>query len=61
VESFPPQVGEDVNLNRVHKIAAMYLWTQVYVVKQGKLLGVINLESSLTKYRKEEAPVLISP
>jgi hypothetical protein len=37
------------------------MWTQVYVVKCGKLLGVINLDSSLTKLRQEEAPVLIAP
>lgn len=56
-----PQVGEDVNLSRVHKLAAMYMWTQVYVVKQGKLMGVINLEQSLGKVKKEEVPVLLAP
>ncbi|GAB9470045.1 hypothetical protein Gpo141_00007301, partial [Globisporangium polare] len=61
VESYPPQVGECVNLCRVHKIAAMSMWTQVYVVKNGKLLGVINLDSSLNKLRSEEAPVFIAP
>jgi hypothetical protein len=61
VESYPPQVGEDVNLNRVHKIAAMYMWTKVYVTKHGKLLGELNLETSLNKVRKEEVPVLASP
>ncbi|TMW55903.1 hypothetical protein Poli38472_008551 [Pythium oligandrum] len=61
VESFPPQVGENVNLSRVHKIAAMYLWTKVYVVKYGKLLGEVHLESSLNKVKQEEAPVLLSP
>nr|CCA21872.1 Chloride Channel (ClC) Family putative [Albugo laibachii Nc14] len=57
VESYPPQVGEDVNLNRVHKLAAIYMWTQVYVVKHGRLLGVINLESSLGKLKREEVPI----
>lgn len=54
-------MGEYVNLSRVHKIAAMSMWTQVYVVKSGKLLGVINLDSSLNKLRSEEVPVLIAP
>ena len=57
VESYPPQVGEDVNLNRVHKLAAIYMWTQVYVVKHGRLLGVINLDSSLGKLKREEVPI----
>lgn len=55
------QVGECVNLSRVHKMAAMSMWTQVYVTKGGKLLGVVNLDSSLNKLRQEEAPVLIAP
>lgn len=50
-----------MNLSRVHKLAAMYMWTQVYVVKQGKLMGVINLEQSLGKVKKEEVPVLLAP
>ncbi|KAF1333565.1 Chloride channel, partial [Globisporangium splendens] len=54
-------VGEAVDLSRVHKTAAMCMWTQVYVVKCGKLLGVIKLDSSLTKLRQEEAPVFIAP
>uniref|UniRef100_H3HDZ4 Uncharacterized protein n=1 Tax=Phytophthora ramorum TaxID=164328 RepID=H3HDZ4_PHYRM len=29
VESYPPQVGEDVNLYRVHKLASISSWTQV--------------------------------
>ncbi|RLN93574.1 hypothetical protein BBJ28_00021563, partial [Nothophytophthora sp. Chile5] len=61
VESYPPQVGEDVNLYRVHKMAAMFAWTQVYVVKLSKLMGVINLDSSLTKLRTEETPVYLAP
>jgi hypothetical protein len=52
------QVGEDVNLNRIHRLAAMYMWTKVYVVKHGRLLGVVNLDQSLNKVRGEEAPVL---
>lgn len=60
VESYPPQVGEDVNLYRVHKTASISSWTQVYVVKFGKLLGVIHLDSSLTKLRTEEAPLHLS-
>lgn len=42
----------------MHRLAAMYMWTQVYVVKHGRLLGVVNLDSSLNKVRTEEAPVL---
>ncbi|OWZ06243.1 Chloride Channel (ClC) protein, partial [Phytophthora megakarya] len=61
VESYPPQVSEDVNLYRVHKIAAMSEWTKVYVVRLSKLLGVINLDSSLTKLRTEEDPVMLAP
>ncbi|KAJ0396946.1 hypothetical protein ATCC90586_008880 [Pythium insidiosum] len=53
-------VGENVNLNRVHKIAAMYMWTKVYVVKNGKLMGEVNLDQSLNVVRREEAPVLLS-
>ncbi|KAG7385595.1 Dipeptidyl peptidase 2 [Phytophthora pseudosyringae] len=60
VESYPPQVGEDVNLYRVHKLASISSWTQVYVVKFGKLQGVIHLDSSLTKLRKEEPPIRFS-
>ncbi|KAG1691275.1 hypothetical protein DVH05_027138 [Phytophthora capsici] len=60
VESYPPQVGEYVNLYRVHKVASISSWTQVYVVKFGKLLGVIHLDSSLTKLRTEEVPILLS-
>lgn len=52
------QVGEDVNLNRIHRLAAMYMWTKVYVVKHGQLLGVVNLDKLLTQVRGEEAPVL---
>ncbi|KAJ8576224.1 hypothetical protein ON010_g2981 [Phytophthora cinnamomi] len=61
VESYPPQVSEDVNLYRVHKIAAMSSWTKVYVVRLSKLLGVINLDSSLTMLRTEEDPVMLAP
>lgn len=50
-----------MNLSRVHKTAAMNMWTQVYVTRCGKLLGVVNLDSSLTKVRHEEVPVLIAP
>ncbi|KAG3250251.1 hypothetical protein PI124_g5097 [Phytophthora idaei] len=60
VESYPPQVGEDVNLYRVHKLASISSWTQVYVVKFGKLQGVIHLDSSLTKLRKEDIPIRFS-
>ncbi|KAG4247215.1 hypothetical protein PC116_g5023 [Phytophthora cactorum] len=60
VESYPPQVGEDVNLYRVHKLASISSWTQVYVVKFGKLQGVIHLDSSLTKLRKEDVPIRFS-
>ncbi|KAL4085916.1 hypothetical protein PRIC1_014541 [Phytophthora ramorum] len=60
VESYPPQVGEDVNLYRVHKLASISSWTQVYVVKFGKILGVIHLDSSLTKLRAEEVPIHFS-
>ncbi|KAE8882290.1 hypothetical protein PF003_g33681 [Phytophthora fragariae] len=60
VESYPVQVGEHVNLYRVHKLASISSWTQVYVVKFGKLLGVIHLDSSLTKLRKEEPPIHFS-
>lgn len=55
---FSLQVGEDVNLNRIHRLTAMYMWTKVYVVKHGRLLGVVNLDQSLNKVRGEEAPVL---
>ncbi|KUF82843.1 Chloride Channel (ClC) Family [Phytophthora nicotianae] len=61
VESYPPQVSEDVNLYRVHKIAAMSAWTKVYVVRLSKLLGVINLDSSLTKLRSEEDLIMLAP
>uniref|UniRef100_H3GRX4 Chloride channel protein n=1 Tax=Phytophthora ramorum TaxID=164328 RepID=H3GRX4_PHYRM len=61
VESYPPQVGEDVNLYRVHKTAAMSAWTKVYVVRLSKLLGVINLDSSLTMLRTEEDPAMLAP
>lgn len=61
VESYPPQVGEDVNLNMMHKIAAIYMWTKVYVTKHGKLLGEVNLDTSLSKVKEEEVPVLLSP
>ncbi|KAG6622289.1 Chloride Channel (ClC) Family [Phytophthora cinnamomi] len=54
-------VSEDVNLYRVHKIAAMSSWTKVYVVRLSKLLGVINLDSSLTMLRTEEDPVMLAP
>jgi hypothetical protein len=47
-------------LYRVHKLASISSWTQVYVVKFGKLLGVIHLDSSLTKVSKEEAPIRLS-
>lgn len=54
-------MSEDVNLYRVHKIAAMSSWTKVYVVRLSKLLGVINLDSSLTMLRTEEDPVMLAP
>jgi hypothetical protein len=55
------QVGEDVNLFRVHKIAAMSAWTKVYVVRLSKLVGVLNLETSLSMLRTEEDPVMLAP
>ncbi|KAG7384638.1 Dipeptidyl peptidase 2 [Phytophthora pseudosyringae] len=61
VEGYPGQVAEDVNLYRVHKTAAMSAWTKVYVVRLSKLLGVINLDSSLTMLRTEEDTVMLAP
>ncbi|KAL4130553.1 hypothetical protein PRIC2_006549 [Phytophthora ramorum] len=57
VQSYIPQVGEEVNLHIVHKVAAMSNWTQVYVVSLGKLLGVIRLDASLLALRSEGCPV----
>ncbi|POM63741.1 Chloride Channel (ClC) Family [Phytophthora palmivora] len=53
-------VGEDVNLYLMHKRASISSWTQVYVIKFGKLLGAIHLDSSLTKVRKEAVPIHFS-
>ncbi|GMF44624.1 unnamed protein product [Phytophthora fragariaefolia] len=47
------QVGEEVNLHIVHKVASMSNWTQVYVVSLGKLQGVIHLDASLLALRTE--------
>ncbi|KAF4321730.1 hypothetical protein G195_005029 [Phytophthora kernoviae 00238/432] len=47
VQTYVPQVGEEVNLYQVHIVASMSCWTQVYVVALGKLLGVIHLDASL--------------
>ncbi|KAL3657383.1 hypothetical protein V7S43_017702 [Phytophthora oleae] len=57
VQSYIPQVGEEVNLHIVHKVASMSNWTQVYVVSLGKLLGVIHLDASLLLKRSESCPV----
>ncbi|KAG2841524.1 hypothetical protein PC129_g2275 [Phytophthora cactorum] len=57
VQSYIPQVGEEVNLHIVHKVASMSNWTQVYVVSLGKLLGVIQLDASLLSLRSESSPV----
>ncbi|GMF10712.1 unnamed protein product [Phytophthora lilii] len=51
------QVGEEVNLHIVHKVASMSNWTQVYVVSLGKLQGVIHLDASLLSLRNESCPV----
>ncbi|ETN01191.1 hypothetical protein PPTG_17602 [Phytophthora nicotianae INRA-310] len=57
VQSYIPQVGEEVNLHIVHRVASMSNWTQVYVVSLGKLLGVIQLDASLLSLRSESSPV----
>ncbi|KAG1691274.1 hypothetical protein DVH05_027137 [Phytophthora capsici] len=58
VQSYIPQVGEEVNLHIVHKVASMSKWTQVYVVSLGKLLGVIHLDASLLSRRSESCSVV---
>ncbi|KAE8882288.1 hypothetical protein PF005_g1020 [Phytophthora fragariae] len=57
VQSHIPQVGEEVNLHIVHKVASMSNWTQVYIVSLGKLLGVIHLDASLLALRSEASSV----
>ncbi|KAG6615927.1 Chloride Channel (ClC) Family [Phytophthora cinnamomi] len=57
VQSYIPQVGEEVNLHIVHKVASMSNWTQVYVVSLGKLLGVIHLDASLLALRTDGSSV----
>ncbi|EEY58765.1 Chloride Channel (ClC) Family [Phytophthora infestans T30-4] len=57
VQSYIPQVGEEVNLHIVHKVASMSNWTQVYVVSLGRLLGVIQLDASLLLLRRESSLV----
>ncbi|KAG7385594.1 Chloride Channel [Phytophthora pseudosyringae] len=56
VQSYIPQVGEEVNLHIVHKVASMSNWTEVYVVSLGKLLGVIRLDASLLALRSTTCP-----
>ncbi|OQS00314.1 Chloride Channel (ClC) Family [Thraustotheca clavata] len=48
VDLYPPQVGYMVPLDKVYELSCLYMWTQVFVVKEGKLLGFVVMDASLT-------------
>ncbi|KDO34869.1 hypothetical protein SPRG_00929 [Saprolegnia parasitica CBS 223.65] len=50
VDTYPPQVGYMVPLSKVYVLSCLYMWPQIFVVKEGKLQGVLFMDSTLTHY-----------
>ncbi|EQC41403.1 hypothetical protein, variant [Saprolegnia diclina VS20] len=50
VDTYPPQVGYMVPLSKVYVLSCLYMWPQIFVVKEGKLQGILFMDSTLTNY-----------
>ncbi|KAF0683796.1 Aste57867_24180 [Aphanomyces stellatus] len=48
INTYPPQVGYYVPLSKVYVLSCVYMWTHVFVVKEGTLVGVISMDSTLS-------------
>ncbi|OQR92905.1 Chloride Channel (ClC) Family [Achlya hypogyna] len=49
VDTYPPQVGPLVSLDKVYVLSCLYLWTQIFVVKEGVLQGAVFMDATLAQ------------
>ncbi|ETV85499.1 hypothetical protein, variant [Aphanomyces astaci] len=47
ISTYPPQVGYFVPLANVYVLSCVYMWAQVFVVKEGKLVGLLCMDATL--------------
>ena len=51
IDTYPPQVGYHTPLKRVYQLSSIFFSTEVFVTREGQLVGVVHTDKMFVSSR----------